>query len=209
MSENAVPLKKKAAAKSAAPDAKIAAKVEPKTTIAAPKPIEAPLPGATVANTAFDAFHSLRNEVDRVFERFWHGLDFPSLPSLARAVAPTFRYETSLGLNLPAVDVKESEKAFSIAAELPGMTEKDIEITLSGDILSIKGEKSEEREEKGRNVYLSERRFGSFQRSFALPDGVDRDKIEAAFDKGVLTVTLPKTADAMKGKRKVEIKGAK
>jgi len=88
------------------------------------------------------------------------------------------------------------------------MSESDIEVTVAKGMLTLKGEKKEEREEKEKNYYFSERRFGSFQRSFHLPDGVNPDKIEARFDKGVLTVTLPKTAEAAKRQRKIAVKAA-
>jgi HSP20 family protein len=79
-------------------------------------------------------------------------------------------------------------------------------VSLSGDTLTIKGEKRDEREEKAKNYHLSERRYGSFQRSFTLPDGVDRDEIDASFAAGVLKLTLPTTAESVKQQRKIEVK---
>ena len=108
----------------------------------------------------------------------------------------------------PTADVVEGEKDYKITAELPGMSEKDIEIALAGDVLTLKGEKKEEHEEKGQNRYVSERRYGSFQRSFALPEDADPEKIEAAFKNGVLTVTLPKRPEAQAKQRKIEVKAA-
>ena len=96
----------------------------------------------------------------------------------------------------PTADVVAGEKECKITAELPGMSEKDLEIVLAGDVLTLKGEKKEEHEEKGENHHVSERRYGSFQRSFALPEDADPEKIEAAFKNGVLTVTLPKRPEA-------------
>jgi HSP20 family protein len=112
----------------------------------------------------------------------------------------------SVGSAMPAIDFSEDDKAYHIAAELPGMTEKDIDVSLSGDTLTIRGEKRDEREEKTKNYHLSERRYGSFQRSFTVPAGVDRDNIDASFSAGVLKLTLPKTADAVKQQRKIEVK---
>ena len=81
---------------------------------------------------------------------------------------------------IPAVDVTETDKAYEIAAELPGMDERNIEVTFADGVLTIKGEKREEEEEKNKDYYLSERSFGSFQRSFQVPRGVDTDKIDAS-----------------------------
>ncbi len=88
------------------------------------------------------------------------------------------------------------------------MDEKDIEVKFSNGTLTIKGEKNEEKEEKKKDYYLSERRYGSFQRSFTVPDGVDEDKIEAAFKNGILTVSLPKTPEAQKKEKQIAIKKA-
>jgi len=111
-------------------------------------------------------------------------------------------------MTMPAVDVFENEKGFKLTAELPGLCEKDVEVTLTGDLVMLKGEKQQEREEKGKNRYLSERSYGSFQRSFYLPDGVARDKVTAEFKDGVLTVMLPKTVEAQAQTKKVEVKAA-
>ena len=104
--------------------------------------------------------------------------------------------------------MSEDDKAYKITAELPGVEPKDVEVSLSGDMLVFKGEKQQEKEEKAKNYYLSERSYGSFQRAFQLPDGVDRDKVSADFSKGVLTITLPKTAEAQKQSKKIEVKAA-
>lgn len=105
-----------------------------------------------------------------------------------------------------AVEVAETDKAYNIAAELPGVEEKDIEVSVRDGVLTIKGEKREEKEDKGKNRYLSERSYGSFQRLFGLPKGVDETKVEANFHNGVLTVSIPKQAEAPA--RKVDGKAA-
>jgi HSP20 family protein len=107
---------------------------------------------------------------------------------------------------VPAVDVAETAKGYEITAELPGIEEKNVEVKYADGTLSIKGEKKDEREEKKENYYLSERNYGSFQRSFRVPDGVDTDKVEASFKNGVLTVMLPKTPEAQKKEKRIEIK---
>jgi HSP20 family protein len=122
-------------------------------------------------------------------------------------IEPFWRGEISWG-KAPAVDVVEKEKAYQITAELPGMEEQNIDVTFSDGVLRIKGEKTEEKEEKKKDQYLSERRYGSFQRAFRLPDGVDADKIEANFKNGVLTVMLPKTTEAVRSEKKIAIKAA-
>ena len=139
-----------------------------------------------------------------MFDRF---ADF-GMPSLRRmfGIEPFRRWEESLGLAAPAVDMSEDEKAYKITAELPGVEAKDVEVSLSGDMLMFKGEKHQEKEEKDKNYYLCERSYGAFQRSFQLPDGIDRDKVAADFAKGVLTITLPKTPQAQKQSKKIEVK---
>jgi len=106
----------------------------------------------------------------------------------------------------PAVDVAAKDKAYEITAELPGMDEKNIDVKIANGMLTIKGEKKEEKEEKKKDYYLSERRYGSFERRFQVPEGVESDKIEASFRKGVLTVTLPKTPAAQAAEKKINIK---
>ncbi len=151
---------------------------------------------------AIDPWQSVRSEYDRMFDRLGFGL-----PSMRRRfeLAPA---DTSFSFNVPAVDVTEDDKAYKIAAELPGLEEKDIEVSLTGDLLTLKGEKRQEKEEKNKNWYMSERAYGSFQRAFELPQGIDRDKIAADFAKGVLTITLPKTAETQQQKKKIDVKAA-
>ena len=159
------------------------------------------------AANAPDAWRSFRTEMDRLFDRFAGGWGMPSLRRMFDA-EPAFQYESSFAMPSPAVDITEDDGAYKVTAELPGMSEKEIEVVVSGDTLSIKGEKRLEKEQKEKNFYLSERSYGSFQRSFYVPEGVDRDKIAADFSKGVLTVTMPKTAKAMEQTKKIEVKSA-
>jgi HSP20 family protein len=142
-------------------------------------------------------FESLRRQVDRVFDEFnggfWH--------------APFRQIEAAFG-KMPAVDFTEIDKAYEVTAELPGMDEKNIEVKLVNHTLTIKGEKRDEKEETKKDYYMHERSFGSFQRTFAVPEGIDTDKVEASFRKGVLTVTLPKNAEAEKAEKKITVKAA-
>ena len=151
-------------------------------------------------------FASLRQEIDRLFEDF--DRDFWTSP-FRRSVfdlEPFWQRELSWA-GTPAVDITESDKAYEITAELPSMDEKNLEVKVANGGLTIKGEK-EDKEETKKDYYLQERRFGSFERCFRLPDGVDKDKIEATFKKGVLSVTLPKSAEAQKAAKKIEVKAA-
>ncbi|MCG8466628.1 MAG: Hsp20/alpha crystallin family protein [Gemmatimonadetes bacterium] len=110
----------------------------------------------------------------------------------------------------PTVDVEENEKELTLTAEMPGMDEADVDIEIEDDVLTLSGEKKEERESEGsngENLRIWERRYGSFSRSFALPKSVAADKIKAEFANGILTVRMPKTAQA-KGRR-IPIKGSR
>jgi HSP20 family protein len=152
-------------------------------------------------------FENLRREIDRMFADFDRDLwGFPFRRSVFD-IEPFWRREVTWAA-APAVDITETDKAYEITADLPGMDEKNIEVKLANGGLTIKGEKQEEKEEKKKDYYLQERHFGSFERCFRLPDGVDTDKIEAAFKKGVLTVTLPKSPEAQKAEKKIEVKAA-
>jgi HSP20 family protein len=152
-----------------------------------------------------DVWQSFRGELDRLFDRFGSGFGFPSLRRMFD-VEPAMR--SSFSFSAPAIDMSEDEKAYKISAELPGLDAKDVDVSISGDMLVLKGEKRQEKEEKDKNYHYSERSYGSFQRAFELPASVDRDKIDADFSKGVLTITLPKTAEAQKPTKKIEVKSA-
>ena len=134
----------------------------------------------------------LRREMDHLWEDYF-GSGRRGLQPLQREFAP-------------AVDVKESAEAVVVKAEVPGMDAKDINIAVTGEVLTIKGEKKSEREEKEENYHLVERTYGSFSRSLVLPAAVDLDKIEAKYDQGVLTVTCPKKEEVKP--KAIEIKTA-
>jgi HSP20 family protein len=148
---------------------------------------------------------NLRREIDRLFDDLhWGGWRRPIARTLFD-VEPFWRGPTGWGGG-PAMDIAEKDKEYEIAAELPGMDEKNIDVKFADGVLTIKGEKKEEKEEKNKDYYLSERRYGSFQRSFQVPESVDGDKIEAKFVNGVLTVRLPKSPEAQKNEKKIAIK---
>lgn len=152
-----------------------------------------------------DMWQSFRNEMNQLFDRF-SGFGVPALRRWFDT-QPSWTYENSFTFPTPAIDVTEDDKAFKITVELPGLEQKDVEVTMANGTLTIKGEKSYEKEEKNKDHHVSERAYGSFQRSFAMPDGVDADKIAADLARGVLTLTLPKTAQAQK-QQKIEVKAA-
>jgi HSP20 family protein len=158
------------------------------------------------APQAWRPFEALRREVDRLFEDFDRGgWTSPFRRREIYDIEPLWKRGLTLATT-PAVDVIEKDNAYEISAELPGMDEKNIEVKLSNGGLTIKGEKQEEKEEKKKDYYLHECHFGSFERCFAVPEGVDTDKIEASFKKGVLTVKLPKKPEAIKPAKKIEVK---
>jgi HSP20 family protein len=146
---------------------------------------------------------NLRREFDRMLDEFPWGWRRPLARSLFD-VEPFFRGFGSVGAT-PAVDIAEKDKEYEITAELPGMDESNIDVKFADGMLTIKGEKKEEKEEKKKDYYLSERRYGSFQRSFQVPDSVDANKIKAKFVNGVLTVKLPKSVDAQKNEKRIAI----
>ncbi len=158
----------------------------------------APAPAASP-----DAWHTLRTEMDRLFDRFSSGFGIPSfrgMMDLPTMSAPAF------AMPAPAVDIAEDATAYHLTAELPGISEQDLEVTVSGNTLTLKGEKKQESERKEKDAHLSERSYGMFQRSFTLPDGVDRDRIEASFSKGVLSLTLPKVPAAVTQPKKIDVR---
>lgn len=141
-------------------------------------------------------WRTFRNELEKLFDQFNQPLAWPSFTgSLAAAT-----------LKLPIVDISEDAKSFIIAAELPGLAAEDVDVSLNGRNLVIKGEKQQETKTEDKNFHLTERSYGAFERSFYLPDGVDTGAITAAVDKGVLTVTLPKLAKAETPAKKIEVK---
>lgn len=152
---------------------------------------------------AWHPMEALRREVDRLFDDF--GSPGRWWPRRGLFEDPFFRRSLAAGMN-PAVDIVEKDKAYEVTADVPGFDEKNIEVKVVNGSLSIKGERKSEKEEKKKDYYLSEREFGSFERSFPMPEGVDSEKIEASVKKGILTVTLPKTAAACAPAKKIEVK---
>jgi len=148
----------------------------------------------------------LRDDIDRAFDRMFK--DWPRFGAMT--VPDVFGNGEFFGKAtaiVPRVDVAEDDKAYEITAEMPGVEEKDIEVSVRDDRLTLHGEKKGETEEKKKDYHMTERTYGSFERSFRLPGNVDANNIKAEFAKGVLTLTLPKTAEAKAKERKIAIKG--
>ncbi len=143
-------------------------------------------------------FGSLRDEMERLFDSFEPRLWFDrALP------------ETSRGFPLcPAVDLTETEKGYAVTAELPGLDPDGIHVKISNGTLTISGEKSDEKKEGDESHHLSERRWGSFQRTIRMPENIEHDKIEAEFSKGVLTIQLPKSKAALASEKTITVKAA-
>jgi HSP20 family protein len=151
-----------------------------------------------VAPRYSDPFSALRAEMDNLFDSFIGGL--PTFSGMFGAGGGR-----SFALT-PHVDVRETDKEIVVEAELPGIDDKDISLSLQDGVLTIRGEKKHEHDEENENYRMTERRYGSFQRSLRLPDTVDDDKVEANFDKGVLKVTLSKRPEAIGKQRTIPIK---
>ncbi|MFQ5901521.1 MAG: Hsp20/alpha crystallin family protein [Thermodesulfobacteriota bacterium] len=145
-----------------------------------------------VRHEEYSPFSLLDEGMDRLFEDFFGGF-YPA------------HFQIGDQAFDPKVNISETEKEFIVSAELPGIDEKDLDVSITRDTLTINGEKKEEDEEKGKNYYRTERSYGSFSKNISLPEEVDLDKTDARFKKGVLRVTLPKTAKAIKEKRKIAI----
>jgi HSP20 family protein len=147
----------------------------------------------------FDSFRremeALHRNIDRMFANVWSG------PSLLGETWTTRDV-------VPKLDVTEDDKGFNVTVELPGMDEKDVAVSVADRVLTIRGEKKEEKEKKDKEVYRRERAYGSFRRVMELPADVDAEKIEASFRKGVLTIALPKTKEAQAKVKQIPVKAA-
>ncbi len=151
-----------------------------------------------------DMFRSMREQMDRFASEMFGG-NWPG--SLMRGFSnEPLDFASGFGAAAPRIDVHENDKAYTVTAELPGMAEDDVELTVRNGVLTLKGEKRYEKKEGGKDeARVIERRYGSFQRSFSLPDTVDEEKADAKFDKGVLTITLPKKPGAKADERRIRI----
>ncbi len=146
----------------------------------------------------YDPFVPFRREVERMLDDFFGSF-------VSRAVQP---WSGGWPAVSPTMDVTDSDKELVVTAELPGLDEKDFEVTLAGDVLTIRGEKKVENENRNGGSYYVERRFGSFSRSLRLPFEAGDENVDATYDKGVLTIRIPKPAEVQRAVRRIEVKGA-
>ncbi|PWW03960.1 heat shock protein Hsp20 [Hoeflea marina] len=145
-------------------------------------------------------FGEFRKEMDTMLERFFG--DSGTLA--ARSGLPSLDMSGALR---PAIDVTESDRAITVTAELPGLTEDQVDLSISEGMLTLRGEKQVDHESKQDDRHLVERSYGSFLRQFPVPERVDVDAISAKFDRGVLVVTMPKKPGAAQSRRKIAIGG--
>lgn len=136
---------------------------------------------------------SMQDQMDRLLNLSWGGSDYPG-------------EDIKEGIWQPAVDIYETQDSIVIKAELPDVDQKDIDVRIEESLLTIKGERKHESDVKKENYHRIERYFGGFQRSFKLPATIDQEKVQAACDKGVLTVILPKKEEVKPKKISVEVK---
>ena len=155
-------------------------------------------PRGDVPHNPIAHFH---NEVDRLFEETFRGFgltpfsfDRPMMPGLTNSMIR------------PTLDLGATDKAYTITLEVPGVDEKDVKIEIANDVMTIRGEKKQENEEKGKDYYRMERSYGSFQRTLSLPEDADQDGVTATFKKGVLTVNMPRKALPQRDVRQIEVK---
>ncbi|MBI3440444.1 MAG: Hsp20/alpha crystallin family protein [Proteobacteria bacterium] len=147
------------------------------------------------SNDLLPSFASLQEDMNRLFERFYRGSE-------------VYLTNWDKATTIPAVNIAENGNSFRIEAELPGMPPESIDVSVSGNMLTIKGEKKEEKEEKDENYIRRESSYGSVYRQIILPEAANGEKADASFKNGVLTVTVPKKAEAVQQSKKLQIKKA-
>ena len=145
-----------------------------------------------------DPFMAFRRQMNRVFDDAFRGFGMPSL------VGPAFG-RMPMATLMPQIDLSESEHEIQVTAELPGIDEKDVDVVLADDMLTIRGEKKAEHEQKDRDYHLVERSHGTFSRSLPLPFAADPSQVKAAFKNGVLTVTIQKPKEVLEKQHRIEV----
>jgi len=144
-----------------------------------------------------DPTYELTRGISDIFDSFFRRFDEePGSPLMRRE----FGFST-----MPSIDIDETDKEVTVSADLPGLEEKDINVSLDGDVLTLSGERKHEKEEKQKNYHRVERAYGSFSRSVALPEGIDHENVKATFKKGVLTVKIAKLPGAKSLRRHIPV----
>ena len=152
------------------------------------------LPASPHGHSVFD----LHREVDNIFGNFIRRFD----------VSPFSEASLESASMAPRVDIAETDKDYQITAEMPGVEDKDLDVSLTKGLLTIRGEKKAEAEEKGKNFHRVERSYGMFERAVALPQDADASRVEAEFKKGVLKIHVAKLPTAIPQKRKIDVKSS-
>jgi HSP20 family protein len=147
---------------------------------------------AVAGERAWDPWRTMRSLLS--FDPFREMAAFPALAESAITVSPAF-------------DVKETKDSYEFKADVPGIQDKDLEVSMTGNRLTVSGRREAEKEEKSDRYYAYERSYGSFTRSFSLPDGADTEKVHAALDKGVLSISVPKKPEVQAKKIAVKSEG--
>jgi len=145
----------------------------------------------------YDPFRDFQRDMNRLFDNFFDDYPLATRPDNMETVASGFS---------PRVDVSETEKEVRISAELPGIDEKDITVEMDDNAVTIRGERREEKEDKGKDWHVREQSFGCFHRMISLPTGVDGAKATAKFKKGILTVTAPKREEEQIKRKAITVK---
>lgn len=147
--------------------------------------------------------YTLQKEMNKLFEDLLKSQSFDRFGDF-----PGFPAEMFSGELMPRIDMVETEKEVVVKVELPGMTEKDFDISVHKDVLTISGEKKQEKEESEKGWYKMERQYGSFSRSIPLPYEIENDKAEAVYKSGILSIKLPKSAVQQKATKTIAVKSA-
>lgn len=156
--------------------------------------------GTMYPEQRYDPMPQLHRDIDYLFDRFFQG--FPSPLLTGWPSVPSFEGRGPLK---PKVDLSASEQEYLLTVEIPGVNEKDVRLDISGNTMTIRGEKKQEKEEKEKDYYRIERSYGSFQRVLSLPEDVDQEAVKASFKDGVLSVTMPRKALPKGAVKQIEI----
>jgi HSP20 family protein len=157
---------------------------------------------APAAYRETDPLMTLHREVNRLFDDVWRGF---AMPTFGRFPSLSANIRSGSSAGWPNVEVSETDKEIRVTAEVPGLEDKDVEVLLDDDVLTVRGEKKSETEDKERQ--FSERFYGRFERRIALGAEVEEDKVQASFKNGLLTVNLPKSEQAQSKAKRIAING--